>query len=785
MEAAMDTNQVTENLSIRPVAILAMQSPDARILVRRGKLIPSSKTCPACNSIFASPSNASKLLSESPFYYVRRLPDLRTTADADCVLCRHLVYYSTSYASEEVGDVAGTECSRACHCVDPVNPGHGIHLFFKIYSYEAEGHSGGSGLTALQVSGDGKQGRWSCQFVVQAAEDSLAAPYVPIRPVEPDVSSERCFSMARRWLRECLETHPACRRTAPTTCGKLPLRVIDLGDSQKGPRLRVTDPGETGDYVALSYCWGGPQPSCTTTKTAARYLKAIRTEDQPQTIQDAMRVTRELGIRYLWVDSLCIIQDDEADVAAALAQMHMIYESSAFTLSAASAEASSEGFLQQRDLATRSVAPLDATSDHYASFDVEFRCPDGRLGAISVVPDRIESWNPDDPIQKRAWTFQESLLSPRTLVYSKLQMAWRCCTSFKASGGPPAWMRWSRWRCYPLLDLDGSAPVNQIKPRGSGPEIRVIVGIGKDTYRMPPVDEHQHEPSQHVSKTQREWMHIVELYSSRTLTNPADKFHAIAGIAQKFQAVTGDTYCAGLWQSAILEGLAWRRQRGQQATRAYCDSVDDDTGCEKKWRAPTWSWASLDGSVQYDQDYILPRMDPVARVHSALVKNTAPDNPFGDVQWGHVLIEGWLRRVDIDTEFEKHELVFADVFLRSRIDTRQDESSADVRPSTRCGSATLDESAAGAVPNNWCQENGLNEIYALVLFKSRFFSSGGNVFRTHGILIVPWKSTSPRVRGGCPEYRRIGWFGSFASTGEDFKLWFEARGNRTSFAIVW
>ena len=118
------------------------------------------------------------------------------------------------------------------------------------------------------------------------------------------------LQLAKHWIKECTETHPKC---AGATLPQLPTRVIELRDEPEAPRLFVSN-GLEAQYVALSYCWGPEDPGSphliTTRASFADHRCNIPLEPFPKTLQDAVRITRRLGIRYLWIDALCIVQDD-------------------------------------------------------------------------------------------------------------------------------------------------------------------------------------------------------------------------------------------------------------------------------------------------------------------------------------------------------------------------------------------------------------------------------------------------------------------------------------------
>jgi hypothetical protein len=159
----------------------------------------------------------------------------------------------------------------------------------------------------------------------------------------------------------------------------LPTRLIDV--TPTNPTLHITRHGEPGHYAALSHCWGGPQQGQTTRATLKAWTGGIPISDLPQTILDAVIVTRKLGLHFLWVDSLCIIQDDPEDQGMEISRMSQIYRQAYVTIVAASATNCNEGFLHVRSPSSASI-----------TVKLPYRCPDGTLGSII-----LEDHKPIDP----------------------------------------------------------------------------------------------------------------------------------------------------------------------------------------------------------------------------------------------------------------------------------------------------------------------------------------------------------------------------------------------------
>jgi Heterokaryon incompatibility protein (HET) len=243
-------------------------------------------------------------------------------------------------------------------------------------------------------------------------EDSSSS-YVKRRLSNLDPASESAFAPARQWLRVCdSASNPiGCRNTDKVP---MPTRLIQIqaGDHPRVPRICLMSPERHVEYAALSYCWGGDQAWKTTEANMQAAHSSIEFSTFPRTIQDAVHVTQGIGLQNLWVDSLCIIQDNEDDVIHEIAKMSDIFTGAYVTIVAASAASSCHGFLQPRTLPGRENG-----------FRFPCRLPNGSHGEGFLAPG-VEA--PHDPILSRAWVLQETVLSPRLLYCSFRQLQWFC-----------------------------------------------------------------------------------------------------------------------------------------------------------------------------------------------------------------------------------------------------------------------------------------------------------------------------------------------------------------------
>jgi hypothetical protein len=200
----------------------------------------------------------------------------------------------------------------------------------------------------------------------------------------------------------------------------LPTRVIDVGEDKIGPdivRLISTDMRQGMHYVALSHCWGKLMkdqiPSwCTTSSNEKDRAQGFPVEQLPLTFQDAIRVTRELGQRYLWIDSLCIIQGRDGDWETEAKKMETVFRNAYCTIAATSAEDSTKGFLNRPE-----ESNLQYVTVPKSSHGKVYVCT-----SIDDFPGDVE----EGVLNKRAWVLQERALSSRTIHFTNRQTYWEC-----------------------------------------------------------------------------------------------------------------------------------------------------------------------------------------------------------------------------------------------------------------------------------------------------------------------------------------------------------------------
>jgi hypothetical protein len=336
-------------------------------------------------------------------------------------------------------------------------------------------------------------------------------------------------------------------------------------------------------------------------------MDALPVEGLSKSLQDAILLTRALGIQYIWIDSLCIIQECDEDKHREMARMARIYKNAIFTISAARAKSCDEGFLGVQD---KRVSLLQT------SIKLPMKCLNGAVGSVLLYPFRSLFQSEDIPIDKRAWTYQEKILSRRVVSFFNDAIEWDCST-------------------YHLSD--DRLGVNELGAKDAAYQ-ELVLPATKRTHWMNgllyPASEYiQEYPEIHSTL----WPVAVYEYTLGSLSNLDDRLPAIAGIASEFQSLTGDVYIAGLWMSCLVPELQWR-------TYARSNESSNDTGNRDfKYNAPTWSWASVDGCIikipmeQYNLD-----SDRVEIIYCKIIQ-VSISAPLGAVNGGELEIRAPLK----------------------------------------------------------------------------------------------------------------------------------------------
>ena len=514
------------------------------------------------------------------------------------------------------------------------------------------------------------------------------------RPIQADPGSEESILMIQDWIRECNESHSKCHRPTKTM---LPSRVIDVGSSDglSEPRLVISN-GRFGQYIALTHVWGGLVPVRTIKGNLAQHLFQLPLSSLPPNFRDAVIITRKLGLQYLWIDALCIIQDSTEDWEIECTRMGNIYRNSALTIAAVDAENSNVGFLNERPrLISNSQSCKLPCIGSWGGANIE-----------AIQRDPLEFLDKNSPLTFRAWCIQEKLLCPRILYFGTKQTYWDCNT-------------------LSHLEAYGNAPPNN--------ELYSGLDFGKAGYTQM-VDQLR---TKTTYGSDRVWIRFVHEYSSRNLTKLEDKLPALSGLASDFQKITGFTYLAGVWKEDLHQDLIWVVEQPQ------CKPKLPPGETVLPYIAPSWSWASHIGPV----NFIGPITDMDAQVVAADITLAGLD-PFGRVTSGYLRIRG---RAKCATLKYQRKSGIPDITYISH-----EQSLYDPRTELEIGRCSLDyvEYSVSASPSSCSNSIDIPEREVFCFALSRH-AMNPTIFRST-IMVLERVVTAMPLKDEASEWRRIG-----------------------------
>ncbi|KAF3000721.1 hypothetical protein E8E13_003311 [Curvularia kusanoi] len=338
-------------------------------------------------------------------------------------------------------------------------------------------------------------------------------------------------------------------------------------------------------YAALSYCWG-QTPQQEQAKSVNANIqdrqKNIDPSQLPQTVRDAIRVARALTLSFLWVDALCIIQDDKSEMQTEITKMAGVYQNAAITIVAASAKSSVEGFLGDRD--------LKAAYGQVSQLSYEFINGDHQAQGSVMLSERSLRDEYEEPIDTRAWTMQEDILSVRLLRFGLTQTTWRCPSVYKTIDGGSS----------PSLHFEG---FNFTKS-----------GAFQDKdHKLTESEYRSSNGNAYVdNEVWKVWQGSIEDYTTRAISNPEDRLTACAAFAEKFastRSLCSTDYLSGLWKDDIYAQLLWYQEEESDVARS---------SGSRRSPAPTWSWASINGPVHFHNRYLLTDENDVVQASARL-----------------------------------------------------------------------------------------------------------------------------------------------------------------------
>ncbi|KAM0412936.1 hypothetical protein ACHAPD_007991 [Fusarium lateritium] len=394
--------------------------------------------------------------------------------------------------------------------------------------------------------------------------------------------SLRALSLSKTWLKRCRESHIDCRRLHDLTDPILPTRVLDVtGGTLHNPEIKLIETSRVkrGTYCALSYCWGKSRCITTTKANLANHKHVIPLTTLPKTIRDAVLATRGLEIDYLWVDSLCIVQDDTDDWAFEAARMGDVYANAMLTISTLSGTDCDDGLFTPHSLRQQYVLPFPIPPTEGLAPDARWLVPaiqppvkETRYGVLEL-PLR-------GPIHSRGWTFQEQMLSTRILWFNHGHVQWECLSKFAVDSSPDSMGHYE----HPGRDSDEPYRSRRMKEHLQRP-FKVNVTLSQSEQQDHGTEKGKSWAEEDRLAAYAEWETLVADYTTRNLTKESDRIPAILGLANVMGPMFQCDFFMGIWKGEhFLRSLLWRVQ-----TVSTCASLQSSNSY------PSWTWASKPG----------------------------------------------------------------------------------------------------------------------------------------------------------------------------------------------
>lgn len=435
------------------------------------------------------------------------------------------------------------------------------------------------------------------------------------RHLSLDRASPECVLVMKLWLSTCLESHPQCRVTSSTI---LPDRVLEISPSLDVQLVENFDQKIIGQYIALSHCWGGKVGMQLKSGNLEKFKQNILYLDLPKTFQHALRICKALDVHYIWIDSLCILQDSQEDWAMQGSKMAQIYSDCLITIAADAAGNSRMGFLRRAPDPDEFSVPYRKNEKDWVpvheledseEYEVHFRrdVEVSYLGSFPhhyATPKTTKEEELGSHLSKRGWCLQESLLPNRVLHFAFDHLSWSCATD-------------SFCECmYGTMD----------------PAIQRYRSLLADGFEQGCIIDR--------ASMKEDWQNIINEYTRRSLTFSSDRLAALAGLAACVHAQHPNVeYLAGLWSDTLPQSLLW--------TSSLFGSPEKKVVRVQPYIAPSWSWAGLTGSVGWAHQDLYDTVDQSKLKLVSHHCSPAGPNRYGALESAKLVVVGHFWRVKL------------------------------------------------------------------------------------------------------------------------------------------
>lgn len=418
------------------------------------------------------------------------------------------------------------------------------------------------------ISIDVKRSELSLSLSTGRVEDTSVLDADVGDPLDADTASESAIHVAKGWLHTCKtsQDHLICQAAyqSPTVDGPMPWRLLHIGqENGTAPRLIDTN-GKHFQFCALSYCWGRESFIKTTKGNLGLHERAIDLASLPILLRQSVDVARQLAFKYIWIDALCIIQDDDTDWEREASRMDSIYSHAELTISPLASSSVNDSLIRPRIMRMTRPLALDLMWQ-----PKRFR-KRGRRFVIFAPDFDYKAGYEQGPVHSRGWTLQEQLLSSRILWFAQGMLHYQCLYRYHKEDDPKR--------------------LN----KGTSPETGRFLSLFKTKRTIKDVLDKADALSSvwHTPQGSFElWQRQLEEFTRRHLTMSSDRLPAFYAVSRKMAAVEKKSFTAGIWEGEqLLESLCWRAQTPY---------VREQSSSSTHGSFPSWSWISVPGEISF------------------------------------------------------------------------------------------------------------------------------------------------------------------------------------------
>ncbi|KAI9148084.1 putative ankyrin repeat protein [Paramyrothecium foliicola] len=527
-----------------------------------GQQIRHEKTCSSCHK-FQTQLVRAYTASDNTFRHTlhQNIQQLIDSANNGCPLCSCIVdaLDRANMISAHRGSDSPSQDNQANDTVSPVQ----LSVLARVYG-------------GLQISLLYKEFKGVLDTALCKSSWSDVLGRLPL----PDLTTGSISAMriAKEWVRSCEKGsgHEKCKeaRRSPRDGDNLPKRLVLIGPGDDEIQI-VDTPGEV-QYCALSYCRGIGDFFKTTESNKLQNMKSIPRNTLPVIMQEALSVALALEYEYIWIDALCVVQDDEEEQAHEAAQIPAIFANADLTISSVVSADVHTGLFQPRAQKVLHPVPIDARLP---------RCDRSGDRTVMIIPEWAQK-NPQmrGPVHGVASKMQEQLFSTRILWFGDGMIWWECLAGLRLEANPTDITRWGRqysWKAEVHRQLEMKVLLNTSRPRegkpGDEPERK------RELFRC--------------------WQELVEDFSRREFRDSADRSLDCLPITEALAEAADNPHRHGMWfGDRWVQSLCWR--------------VAEPSVGPKAPDIPSWLWSSIQGEVTFEIDDTPSRggKDPIHRI---------------------------------------------------------------------------------------------------------------------------------------------------------------------------